>query len=53
MPNVVAQIEAFLLNPLAAVALALVFVVIGWKYDVNASSWFLAAAWALRELPEL
>jgi ribose/xylose/arabinose/galactoside ABC-type transport system permease subunit len=46
MQAVASWIESCLLNPLGALAIAFVFIVLSWKFDVSASSWFLVVAWA-------
>lgn len=50
MRDPVAAIEAFLLHPFATLAVGLVLLVIGWRMDSSASSYFLFTAWILFSL---
>lgn len=47
MRDPVAAVETFLLHPFAALAIGLILLVVGWRMDSSASSYFLFAAWVL------
>jgi hypothetical protein len=50
MRDPVAAIEALLVHPFAALAVALILLVIGWRMDSSGSYYFLFAAWVLLTL---